>query len=99
MARIIKPEIDNWYETIEGTIFKVIDIDDSTDVIEVQFFEGEVAELELDQWNNILARPIAPPEDWSGPFDDLVSDDFGDTDRPVHPEDWDGPWDNLERKE
>jgi len=99
MARIIKPEIESWYESIDGTLFKIIAIDDSTGALEVQFFEGDIEELELDEWNQVLARPIAPPEDWTGPFDGLESDDFGDTDRPKQPEDWDGPWANLDRKE
>lgn len=41
---------------------------------------------------------IEPPEDISGPFDDLVHNDFGYTEQPSHPVDWSDPADEMERE-
>ena len=87
-------EIDSWYQTTEGDRFKVVAID--TDSIDIQYYSGDVDELDADSWLEIAPVRIPSPEDWSGPFDDLLEDDFGDTDKVRHPEDWSSPLDSIE---
>lgn len=96
MANPIKPEVGGWYQTDQGERFEVVASDESDATIEIQYFNGDVEELDLETWNELTAKAIRAPEDWSGPFDDLERDDFGDTERPYHPQDWQSPVDSIE---
>ena len=94
-----QPVINDWYRDSQGSTMKVVAFDTDERTVEVQFFEGEVGEFDLDNWYQLGVVAIAPPEDWSGPFDDLVHDDFGNTGQPLHPVDWNGPADEMERED
>lgn len=91
-----KPEVENWYRDNENDTFAVIAVDEDAGTVEVQYFEGEIEELDMDTWYQFEPQPIAPPEDWTGPFDSLVRDDLGDTEVPLVPEDWNGPADEMD---
>ena len=99
MTDDIFPVEGEWYRDNIGRIMQVVAYDEDNDAIEVQLFEGEVTEFDLDSWNQLEMELIAPPEDWSGPFDDLVPDDMGNTERPMHPTDWNGPADEMDRED
>ena len=96
--RPVQPLIGSWYEDIRNRRYEVVAYDDDTALVEVQYFDGAVAEYDLSDWQETVLAEIAPPEDVSGAFDDLVEDDFGDTERPRRPEDWDGPWNELDNE-
>lgn len=96
MATQVEPSIGDWYKTVDGQSLEVIAYDEDESSIEIQYFDGAVEELDLDTWYEMDLVPREPPEDWSGPFDDLVKDDMGDTEEVRHPEDWTGPLDSIE---
>jgi hypothetical protein len=74
----VDPIIGNWYRDQEtGNDFEVVAIDEDAQTIEIQYFDGEVEELDLDAWYELPIEAIEAPEDWSGPFDELESDDLG----------------------
>ena len=77
-----------------GDRFKVVADDDDT--IEIQYFNGDLEELDKDSWWEMGLKAISAPDDWSGPFDDLVEDDFGDTEKPYHPDVQNSPLDTIE---
>lgn len=93
-----EPEINTWYRDPLGKTFQVVAIDENEMTVELQYFDGEVEGLPLSAWYGIEHEAIDAPEDWTGPFDDLLRDDLGDTGLAMHPEDWNGPWDALERE-
>lgn len=99
MATNVEPEIGAWYKNTEGESFEVIAMDDDEGIVEIQYFDGAVEELDRDTWYEMELVQREPPEDWSGPFDDLEKDDFGDTESVRHPEDWSGPLDTIEWEE
>ena len=78
-----KIRIGNWFRTVEGENLEIVAYDPEEGVIEVQFYDGTVEEYDLDDWEELEAKPIAPPEDWAGSYD-VSSDDYGvDLDRPA----------------
>lgn len=93
----LTPEVGQWYCDHGDRKLMVVARDETAAVVEVQYFDGTVEEIDLADWPEFVAAPIAAPEDWSGPFDDLVRDDMGDTEVVRHPEDFDGPWNELDR--
>lgn len=77
------PEIGQWYlndETMQQ--FEVVATDMEGDAIQIQYFEGEIDELDYESWYSLPLSIMAPPEDWSGPFetDDDHYDDTEDYD-------------------
>ncbi len=74
----VDPIIGNWYRNEEtGDDFEVVAIDEDAQTIEIQYFEGELEELDLDAWYELPIESIEAPEDWSGPYDEMDSDDLG----------------------
>lgn len=74
----VDPIIGNWYRNQEtGNDFEVVAIDEDAQTIEIQYFDGELEELDLDAWYELPLEAIEAPEDWSGPFDAMEPDDLG----------------------
>lgn len=80
------PVVGNWYQTPDKQDFEVVAVDEKGGFVEIQYFDGQVDEYDYDAWSTLGFVEIAPPEDWSGPFDDLEKDDLGYTDTNVPPE-------------
>ena len=73
----IQPSVGSWYKNMEtGESFEVVAFADDGANIEIQYFEGEVAELDSDTWAEMVLSPLPPPEDFSGPFDDLEPEEI-----------------------
>jgi len=68
-----QPEVGRWYRTSSGATFEVVAIDEDDGTVEVQYFDGTVEELDLEDWeaqraNNEIEEAEAP-EDWTGSVD------------------------------
>jgi hypothetical protein len=87
--------VGSWFRTVDGDSFEVVAHDPDEGVIEVQFYDGTIEEYELDDWEELEAKPTAPPEDWAGSYD-VGSEDYGvDLDRPAGDSHF-NPLDHLE---
>jgi len=67
------PGIGEWYRLSGGELLEVVALDELDGTIEVQYFDGTVEELDLDDWRaqrtcGAIAEAEAP-EDWSGSVD------------------------------
>jgi len=64
------PEVGNWYDSKDfPECFKVVAYDDKQDLIEIQYFDGEIAEVDHDSWTASHPHEIPEPEDASAPFE------------------------------
>lgn len=72
---IEKPIVGNWYRRINGSLLKVVAVDEDDGTIEVQFFDGTIDEVDIDSWNGLLLELVGAPEDWSGSVD-MDPEDF-----------------------
>jgi hypothetical protein len=78
-------EVDRWYQdAATGNTFRIVAFDRDADSIEVQYFNGDLAEYDFASWAESQFVPIEAPEDWTGPFDDVELDDFGYSDPDLH---------------
>jgi hypothetical protein len=85
MTTIADPVIGNWYKDLENNLkFKVINIEDDNDSIEVQYLNGDIGEYDQESWYGSTFDYIEDPEDWSAPFDEIEDDDLGYTDTDEH---------------
>ena len=100
MLHRLVPAIGQWYRNDSGELFKVVAYDPGDQLVDIQHFDSTLEELEMDSWYAQILHAEAEPEDWSGPFDDQVYDDFGDTDTVRHGgEEWSNPLDGLDWEE
>lgn len=85
MTTIADPIIGSWYKDLENNLkFKVINIEDDSDSIEVQYLNGDIGEYDNESWYASTFDYIEDPEDWSAPFDEIEEDDLGYTDTDGH---------------
>ena len=86
MSEEIRPKVGEWYKDTEGQIFEVVAMDEDENYIEIQYFGGEIDEMDFEAWDSSVVESVEQPEDWTGPYDDLERDDLGYTDTALKPE-------------
>ncbi len=99
MAIGVGPAVGNWYQSPDQTKFEVIALDEEDGVIEIQYFDGELDEVEFEAWSQMGLETIPPPEDWTGAFDGLERDDLGYTDLNARPDNYQFFIEDVERDE
>lgn len=76
-----QPGIGDWYRLNGGALFEVVARDDDDGTIEIQYFDGTVEEMDIEdwesQWEEGVLESAEPPEDWSGSVDVESVDDEG----------------------
>ena len=86
------PEIGQWYSrTDKGEMFQVVGRDESSRTIEIQSFGGDLDEIDEDAWGRLPLERAAPPEDSTGPLDDIEADDLGYSETAMQAADWNAP--------
>jgi hypothetical protein len=94
MTNELDPVVDQWYmHHDKGEMFRIVANDAATGNVEIQYFDGDVEEIERDIWRELDIETAAAPEDWTGPYDDIDLDDLGTTPHPcrsggMRPQDW-----------
>ena len=69
----MKPTIGSWYRIQGGESFEVVAFDEDDGTIELQYFDGTVEEMDMEdwqtQWEEGALEAAEAPEDWSGSVD------------------------------
>jgi hypothetical protein len=69
----MQPNVGQWYRGVTNELFEVVAVDDEDETIEIQYFDGTVAEMDFESWHlQLLDRSLDAadaPEDWSGAVD------------------------------
>ena len=72
----LDPVAGNWYKHHDkGQPFQVVAVDEDRDVIEIQYFDGDLEEIDTDAWYDMDLAIAEPPEDERGPLDGDETDD------------------------
>lgn len=71
MARDYDPVPGQWYEDLEeNEIFKVLKVDPDQELVEVQYENGDIEEIDLDTWNELDLEHAQEPEGWASDEED-----------------------------
>jgi len=90
VSRDYEPVPSQWYENLEEEdSFRVLSIDEDSELIEIEYLDGEIEEIDLEAWQEMDLEKIEEPEGWS------ESDDE-DTDEDEDEDDWDDDEDDDE---
>jgi hypothetical protein len=98
MSRDHNPVPGKWYECLDDEeIFRVLSVDEDAELIELQYEDGDVEEIDYETWQELDLELTEEPEGWSGSEDeeDDEEDDFEDDED----DDWDGDEDDDEEDE
>lgn len=94
MARDFDPVAGQWYKDLDAEeVFQVLSVDPDEEIIEVQYENGDIEELDLDTWHELDLDQTEEPEGWSGSEDDEDEDEEFDEEED---EDEDDDWDDDE---
>lgn len=67
MAREFEPVVGQWYENIdENDSFRVLSVDEDAELIEIEYLDGDIEEIDVDTWAEFDLEKIEQPEGWSG---------------------------------
>jgi hypothetical protein len=92
MATDADPVVGHWYRHLDkGQKFEVVAVDEDRGTVEVQHFDGDVEEIDIDTWYQQEIELIEPPENWSGPVDSFEDDALDYTETDMDEDDWEGP--------
>ena len=87
MARDYDPVPGQWYEDLEeNEIFKVLSVDPDEEIIEIQYENGDIEEIDLDTWHELDLERAQEPEGWASDDEEEKDDEEDDEEEE---DDWD----------
>lgn len=96
MARDYDPVQGKWYEDLEeNEVFKVLSVDPDQELVEVQYENGDIEEIDLDTWHELDLEQAEEPEGWANDAEEEEEEDEEEEDEDDWDED-DDDWDDDE---
>lgn len=101
MGRDYDPIKGQWFEDLEeNEIFLVLSVDPDSELVELQYENGDIEEIDLDTWHELDLERTEQPEGWSSAggeeeeeedaeLDDEDDDDWDEDDDEDDDDDWD----------
>ena len=84
VSRDYEPVPGQWYENLEEEEpFRVLSMDEDSELIEIEYLDGDIEEIDLETWHEMDLEMTQEPEGWSEAGDDDDDEDDDEDD------DWD----------
>ena len=94
MARDYDPVQGKWYEDLEeNEVFKVLSVDPDQELVEVQYENGDIEEIDLDTWHELDLEQAEEPEGWASDDEEEEEEEEEEEDEDDWDED-DDDWDD-----
>ena len=88
MSRDYDPVQGKWYQDLEeNEIFQVLSVDPDEEIVELQYENGDIEEIDLDTWHELDLEHAEEPEGWAS--DDEEEDDEEEEEEDEDEDDWD----------
>jgi hypothetical protein len=95
VSRDYEPVAGQWYENLEEEeSFRVLTVDEDSELVEIEYLDGDVEEIDLETWHEMDLEPTEEPEGWAGSDDDEDEEETEEDE-----EDDDDDWDEDEDDE
>lgn len=92
MSRDKEPVRGQWYENVEeDETFRVLSIDEDQELVEIEYLDGDIEELDLEEWHEMDLELTEEPEGWSDEDDedDEEEEDLDEEEEEDEDDDWD----------
>ena len=88
-----------WYQNLEEEeSFRVLSVDEDSELLEIEYLDGDIEEIDLETWHEMDLERIQEPEGWSESDDeDTEEDDDWDEEEDEDEDDWDEDEDDEEK--
>ena len=81
MSRDYEPVPGQWYENLEEEeSFRVLSVDEDSELVEIEYLDGDIEEIDLEAWHEMDLEHTEEPEGWSESEDDEDEDEEDDDD-------------------
>jgi hypothetical protein len=92
VSRDYEPVPGQWYENLEDDeSFRVLKVDEDAELVELEYLDGEIEEIDLETWHEMDLEPTQEPEGWTEDEEDEEDEDEEDDE-----DDWDEDEDDDE---
>jgi hypothetical protein len=89
VSRDNEPVPGQWYENVEEEeTFRVLSVDEDSELIEIEYLDGDIEELDVEAWHEMDLELTDEPEGWSDDEDD-EDEEEEEEDEDEDDEDWD----------
>lgn len=89
MSRDNAPVPGQWYENLEEEeTFRVLTVDEDSELIEIEYLDGDIEELDIEAWHEMDLNLSSEPEGWADKEEDEEEEDDTDDDD-EDDDDWD----------
>ena len=79
MSRDYEPVPGQWYENLEEEeSFRVLSVDEDSELLEIEYLDGDIEEIDLEAWHEMDLERIQEPEGWSESDDEDEGEDEED---------------------
>ena len=66
MSRDYEPVPGQWYENLEDEeSFRVLTVDEDSELVEIEYLDGEIEEIDLETWHEMDLDQTQEPEGWA----------------------------------
>jgi hypothetical protein len=91
VSRDYEPVPGQWYENLEEEeSFRVLSVDEDSELLEIEYLDGDIEEIDLETWHEMDLEKIQEPEGWSeSDEEDSDDDDFDEDEDEDEDDDWD----------
>lgn len=89
MSRDYEPVPGQWYENLEDEeSFRVLTVDEDSELVEIEYLDGEIEEIDLETWHEMDLEQTDEPEGWAE-SDDEDEDEEEEEEDDEDEDDWD----------
>ena len=90
MGRDYEPVKGQWYENVEDDeTFRVLSVDEDAELVEIEYLDGDIEELDIDAWHEMDLERIEEPEGWAAQAEEKDDEEEDEEDEDEDDDDWD----------
>jgi hypothetical protein len=87
VSRDYEPVPGQWYENLEEEeSFRVLSMDEDSELVEIEYLDGDIEEIDLETWHEMDLELTSEPEGWAESEEDEEEEDEDEED---DEDDWD----------
>jgi Family of unknown function (DUF6763) len=90
VSRDYEPVPGQWYENLEDEeSFRVLTVDEDSELVEIEYLDGEIEEIDLETWHEMDLEQTNEPEGWAKADEDDDEDEEEEEEEDEDDDDWD----------
>jgi hypothetical protein len=97
VSRDYEPVPGQWYENLEDEeSFRVLTVDEDSELVEIEYLDGEIEEIDLETWHEMDLDRIDEPEGWAKTDEEEDEDEDEEEEEEEEDDEDDDDWDEDE---